>query len=74
MEKCTFDAERNNDGGRFMVEGLGFVGFVANVSEDVAPGDSVGATNHPWISDVSERFSNVYTRLDYGACALGGRD
>jgi hypothetical protein len=31
LEEGTFDAERNDDGGRFVVEGLGFVGFVADV-------------------------------------------
>jgi hypothetical protein len=31
LEEGTFDAEGNDDGGRFVVEAFGFVGFVGDV-------------------------------------------
>ena len=49
-----------------MVEDFGFVRLVADVSEDVAPGNSVGTTNHPGTRDVSKCFPDVYMELEDG--------
>jgi len=48
-----------------MVEGFGFVGFVAYVGKNVPPGNGVGGTDDPWARDVSECFSDVWQLGQY---------
>jgi hypothetical protein len=60
LEESTFDTQGDNDGGVFMVEDFGFVCLVADVGEDVSPGYSIGTTNNPRASNISEGFPDVY--------------
>lgn len=42
-----------------MVEGFGLVSFVADVSEDIAPGDSIRTAHDPRFCDITESFSDI---------------
>lgn len=42
-----------------LVAEVGFVAFVADVAEEVGPGDTVRAADQPWVSDGAEGFTDV---------------
>lgn len=42
-----------------LVAQVGFVAFVADVTEEVGPGDAVGAADQPWVGDGAEGFADV---------------
>lgn len=42
-----------------LVAEVGFVAFVADVADEVGPGDAVGGADEPWVGDGAEGFADV---------------
>ncbi len=42
-----------------LVSEVGFISFVADVADEVGPGDTIGATDQPGVGDGTEGFADV---------------